>query len=658
MRKSVNLTQTSSGKGPAGRPRHRADAETTRLMRLVESQRYADVERVAREYLARNGRHALALKALSFALVGLSRFEEAIPVVDFALRDQPEDGELHNNRAIALAETMRWEDAIAEFGLALSRLPNDAEIHKNLGTALFRINRWNEAVPPLLKAIELHPGEYLEAIEVLAKCLYYARRMDEAFAVCNAMHEAYPDNPYPLHRLTEVELHRCSWAEVSRNIERLKPMIDSPSWSANPWGLFKYWGVGMAEFRRMAERFARLMVPQSVRDHSQALPLQWRAGQRPLHVAYMSADFGEHPVANVIAELIERHDRASVRVTAYALNKDDGSEQRKRLESAFDLFSAVDRLSVREIAARIRADGVDVLVDLNGWTGSARAEVLALRAAPIQVSWLGYAGTIGWPLLADHVIGDPIVIPAEHEAFYTERILRMPHCYMPVDTRHPIGPLPKREDLGLPRDGFVLCSFNNSYKLNPPCFDLWCRILRQMPDAVLWMSQGNDTVKDNLRREAEQRGVAGARLIFATRAPDRAEYLARIGVADLALDPFPYNSHSTGVDALIAGVPLVTKLGDTFPSRVGASLVTAAGLPELAASDEAGYEALVLGLHADRARLVDLRRRLAQARHSAPLFDMEGFARDLEALYVGMVETMVMSSPHDVPDRRVPATGT
>jgi predicted O-linked N-acetylglucosamine transferase (SPINDLY family) len=465
--------------------------------------------------------------------------------------------------------------------------------------------------------------------------------MDEAFAVCNAMHEAYPDNPYPLHRLTEVELHRCSWAAIERNIRHLKPMIDSPSWAANPWGLFKYWGIGMAEFQVMAERFAASMIPQHVREHIQVLPMIWRPGQRPLHVAYMSADFGEHPVSNVIAELIERHDRASVRVTAYALNKDDGSEQRKRIESAFDMFTSVDRLSVREIAARIRADAVDVLVDLNGWTGGARAEVLALRAAPVQVSWLGYAGTVGWSPLTDHIIGDPIVIPREHEAFYTERVVRMPHTYMPADTRHPIGTPPTRENLGLPRDGFVLCSFNNSYKLNPPCFDLWCRILMQIPDAVLWLSQGSDTVKGNLRREAEQRGVAGERLVFATRAPARADYLARIGVADLALDPFPYNSHSTGVDALIAGVPLVTKLGDTFPSRVGASLVAAAGLPELAAADEAGYEALVLRYYHDRSKLAAIRQRLADARAMAPLFDMGSFAHDLEALYLTMATEAV-----------------
>lgn len=615
-----------------------ADADTLRLMRLVEAQKYADVERVAREILARNPRHPLALKALSFALIGLRRYEELMPVVDFALSQQPEDGELHNNRAIALAELMRWEDAIAEFGLALERMPNDAEIHKNLGTALFRINRWNEAVPSLLKAIELHPDEYLEAIEVLAKCLYYARRMDEAYAVCNAMHEAYPDNPYPLHRLTEVELHRCSWSKVTENIARLKPMIDSPSWAANPWGLFKYWGIGMAEFRCMAERFAESMVPPSVRVHSPAPPQTWRAGQRPLHVAYLSADLGEHPVANVIAELIERHDRDRVRVTAYALNKDDGSEQRKRLEAAFDALNGVDRLSVREIASRIRADEVDILVDLNGWTGGARAEVLALRPAPVQVGWLGYAGTVGSPLLVDHVIGDAIVIPAEHTGFYTERIVRMPHTYMPADTRHPIGPRPTRESLGLPQDAFVLCSFNNSYKLNPPCFDLWCRILKQMPEAVLWLSHGNDTVKDNLRREAGQRGVEGDRLIFAARAPARADYLARIGLADLALDPFPYNSHSTGADALVAGVPLVTKLGDTFPSRVGASLLSAAGLPGLVASDEAGYESLVLECYRDRAKLESIKRHLVKARisSSVPLFDMGAFARDIEALYFAM----------------------
>lgn len=638
MKRRVVLSGSSSNAAS-----NRVDADTQHLMSLVDAVRFDDVERVARQILQRAPRHSLALKALSFALVGLQRFEEVLPVTEIALKHAPGDGELHNNRAIALAELMRWEDAISSFECALKLTPTDPEMHKNLGLALFRINRWNDSVPPLLKAIELHPGDYLEAVEILAKSLYYARRMDEAYSVCRAMHDEYPDNPYPLCRLTDVELHRCSWRDLSGNVEKIAKIIDLPTWSTSPWVLFKYWNMGLPEYRRMAERFSSAMIPEAVRQQQQSIPLTWRRGERDLHVAYLSSDFGNHPVSNVLAEVIERHDRSRVRISAYALSADDGTTMRQRLEAAFDSFYDVSRSSVRQIADRMRADCVDIAVDLNGWTGGSRAEALALRCAPIQVNWLGYAGTMGWHGLADFLIGDAVVTPLAHQEWYSERLMLMPNSFMPADTRHPVGKVPTRESLGFSDDAFIVCSFNNSYKLNPPLFDLWCGLLRRMPKAMLWLSQGNDTLRGNLRSEAERRGVNGERLVFATHAADRADYLARIGVADLALDPFPYNSHSTGVDALLAGVPLVAKMGETFPSRVGASLLKAAGLPELIAASDDDYAEMVLSLYNDRSLLAGFRQRLADARHSAPLFDMKGFARDLENLFFQMAEEALIS---------------
>lgn len=658
MKKLINPVQPSRSNGSVGGGRHSDDADTRRLMRLVNSQRYADVERVAREFLKRNGRHPLAMKALSFSLVGLRRFEEAISVAERALVDQPDDGELHNNRAIALAELMRWEEAIAAFGRALQLSPHDPEVHKNLGMAMFRINRWNEAVPPLLKAIELHPGDYLEAIELLDQCLFYAKRMDEAYSVCRLLHDERPDDPYTLCRLTDVELYRCSWVDVEANLEKIVRFVEQPEWATSPWVLFKYWRMGMREYRLMAERFAATMIPESVRKNQDILPLQWKSGERPLRVGYMSSDFGDHPVSNVLVELIERHDRKAITTFAYSLQPDDGKEMRRRVESAFDSFVAAERMSVREIADRIRADHIDILVNLNGWTTGSRSEVLALRTAPIQVNWLGYAGTMGWTGLADFVVGDPVVTPESDDQWFVEQVVRLPHCYMPVDTRHRISPIPTRASHGLPDNAFVLCSFNNGYKLNPTLFDCWCSLLCQMPEAVLWLSKGSDTVANNLRSEATRRGVAADRIVFAKRALDRADYLGRIGLADLALDTYPYGSHSTGVDVLLAGVPMVTKLGDTFAARVGASLMYAAELPELVAIDEAGYKEIVLDLYRDRARLDILRERLRCARTSAPLFDMTKFARNLEALYIDMAETMAKAAPCDVPDRSVPVTGS
>lgn len=638
----------------AGLRRHE-DSDTIRLMRLVEARRFADVERAAREILARNDRNPLALKALSFALVGLRRFDEALPVTEFALRFSSDDGEIHNNRAIALAEMARWDEALPEFAQALQRLPGDCEIHKNFGVALFRLHRWNEAIPHLLKAIELHPGDYVDAIEVLVRVLSHARRFEEASPVCRSLRDAFPDIPGPLHRLLNVELSRCSWSGIDDDVTRLKTMLDSQALVAGPWEFFKYWHFGMADFRRQAEVYASVMIPEHLRFRMATPSLAWRPGDRPLRVGYLSADLRDHAVGFAIAELIERHDRVAVTVIAYSLSGDESSEQRKRLVSTFDQFVDVEKLSVPALAERIRADGIDVLVDLNGWTGYQRTETLAFRCAPVQVNWLGFAGTLGLAGLADYVIGDSEATPVEDQPFFSERIVQMPHSFMPVDTRHPVAPTPSRASQGLGQEAFVLCSFNSSYKFNPPLFDLWCACLRQMPDAVLWLATSDDVVAGNLRREAEQRGVAADRLVFAPRVAARADHLARLPLADLALDTIPYNSHATGADALLAGVPMVTKRGDTFPGRVGASMMKAAGLPELIAADDAGYAELVLGLYRDRARLAGLRNKLIAARDTAPLFDMDRFARDIEALYYKMaIEASARAAEPDAPSHQAP----
>lgn len=630
--------------GNKGKSMH-ADAETLRLMALVEASRFADVERVARNILAGDQRHPLALKALSFALIGLRRFEEVLPVVDFALAAGTKDGELHNNRAIALAELMRWDEAIPEFEGALKLAPGDFEIQKNLGVAYSRLHKWNEAVPYLLKAIELHPGDYVDAIEVLARCLYYARRLDEAYVVCLTLHREFPEIPDTLHRLTEIELMRCSWDGIEDKLERIREAFTTSQWANSPWGFFKYWQMGMHHFLLLAERFAAKMIPDHVRGRAELLRTNWRKGVRPLRVGFMSSDFGDHPVSHVIVRLLECLSRRDIQLFGYALRPDDGSPQRQRAAACFASFVEATELSVAATRDRIRADQIDVLIDLNGWTGRGRAEALALRCAPVQMTWVGYAGTMGSSQLADYIIGDAIVIPESHEQYFVERVVRMPHSFMPVDPVDVGDPLPARQAEGLPDAAFVLCSFNATYKFNPPVFDLWCALMRQMPDAVLWLLKGSQTAMDNLCIEAERRGISAKRLIFAERTPTRAAYLSRLRLADLALDPFPYNSHSTGVDALVAGVPLVSMLGETFPGRVGASLLHAAGLDELVAQDVAGYESLVLRLYRERQWLAEIRQRLADAKASAPLFDMPGFARDLEdLLYRVASDTAVLTA--------------
>lgn len=626
------------GKGEAGRGT--ADQDSANLMRLVETRRYAEVEKAARSILARNGRHALALKGLSFALLALGgRDDEVLRITDKALRLTPVDGELHNNRGIALSMLMRWDEAIASFQEASRRAPQDFEIHKNLGYAWFRMGRWNEAVVALLKAVEVHPGDYVEAMHLLAWTLINGQRWDEAAPCCRAIHASQPDDPGMLCGLIYVDLRRCDWTDVAANILRLRQVsagFRDPV--GNSGFALPMFGLGDRDHGAIAKNHAMIMVPSEYLDVPNPLPLHWQPMSRRLRIGYMSADFRDHAVGSAIAEVIEQHDRNRVEVFAYSINESDGSAMRRRLERAFEHFIDLDAMSVLATSERIRNGDIDILVDLTGWTRGARVESLAVRCAPIQVNWLGYAGTLGHPKLANYLIGDPVATPRSVQDAYTETLVHMPHSYMPVDTTRVIGPPPTRQSQGLPADAFVLCSFNNSYKFNPPLFDLWCGLLAEMPDAVLWLPHHNDTVAANLRHEVERRGIDAKRLVLALRVDSQEEHLARLQLADLALDTSPYNSHSTGADALWVGVPLVAKLGDSFAARVGASLLTAAGLPELIAADDAGYARLVQELYRDRSRLAGLRERLVAARKTTPLFDMKRFARDLEDIYFTMAD--------------------
>ncbi len=626
--------------GKGGSVRGAADQDTANLMRLVETRRYAEVEKTARGILARNGRHALALKALSFALVALGGSdEEVLRIADQALRLTPADGELHNNRGIALSMLMRWDESIFSFSEASRLSPQDPEIHKNLGYAWFRMGRWTEAVVALLRAIETHPGDYVEAMHILVPALINGQRWDEASACCRALRTSQPDDPSLLCGLIHIDLRRCDWAEVMDGISKLRQVSADFRLPMGNAGLaLPMPGISEQDHAAIARNYAAETISQGYLEAPNPLSLNWLPSSRRLRIAYMSGDFRDHAVGSAIAEVIERHDRSRVEVFGYSTNESDGSAMRRRLEQAFEHFVDVAPTSVHATAQRIRDDGIDILVDLTGWTANGRVEALAIRCAPIQVNWLGYAGTLGHPKLADYLIGDPVAMPHSVQDAYIEAIAHMPHSCMPLDSTRVIGPSPTKQSQGLPADAFVLCSLNNSYKFNPPLFDLWCSLLAEMPDAVLWLPHHNDAVAANLRHEVERRGIDAKRLVLASRVDSQEEHLARLQLADLALDTSPYNSHSTGADALWVGVPLVAKLGDSFAARVGASLLTAAGLPELIAVDDAGYARLVLELYRDRSRLAGLRERLVATRKMAPLFDMKRFARDLEDLYFRMAD--------------------
>jgi predicted O-linked N-acetylglucosamine transferase (SPINDLY family) len=366
------------------------------------------------------------------------------------------------------------------------------------------------------------------------------------------------------------------------------------------------------------------------------LPRRRTLSARRLRIGYLSADFHQHATAYLAAGLFEQHDRSRFQIFAYSTGRGDNSPMRARLERAFDRFVDVHHQDPLAIADTIRRDAIDILVDLKGHTEGATPVVLARHPAPIQVHYLGYPGTLGGGLV-DYLIADPVVAPAEHASDYAEALAVLPDAYQINDRDRPIAPTPSRRSVGLPETGFVFCSFNQTYKLNPAVFDAWIGILKAVPDSVLWLLSraADDPAIANLQREAQARGVAPARLVFAPRCPNP-EHLARYRHADLFLDTWPYNAHTTASDALWAGCPVLTLEGSTFAGRVAASLVAAAGLPELVAPSVDAYVTQAIALAGDGDARSRLRAHLAGPGRASPLFDTRSTTRALEAAYETM----------------------
>jgi predicted O-linked N-acetylglucosamine transferase (SPINDLY family) len=385
----------------------------------------------------------------------------------------------------------------------------------------------------------------------------------------------------------------------------------------------------------------QLLCARTYREHDVTRSAPVWHGERYRHgrirVAYLSSDFREHAVAYCIAELIELHDRAKFEIIGASLGVDDGGPTRARLVRAFDRFIDVRPLSDPQAAQRLREAEVDIVIDLMGYTRGGKPGILAHRPAPVQAGYLGFPGTVGAEFL-DYIIADGYVLPEADEAFFSEKVVRLPDSYQVNDRRRDIAArVYARTEVGLPEHGFVFASFNNSHKISPGLFDVWMRLLESVPGSVLWLFADNEAAERNLRKEARARGVAAERIVFASRVP-ASEYRARCRLADLCLDTLPYNGHGTTGDMLWCGVPVLTCEGTAFPGRVGGSLLRAVGLPELIAADPGQYEAKALELAGDRPRLAALRAKLERNRHSAPLFDTDRFRLHIESAYTTMWE--------------------
>ena len=510
------------------------------------------------------------------------------------------------------------------------------EAHNSLGSVLFRQHRYAEAIASFKQALRARGGNYPQATDNLIAALMALRRFSEMSELLAERLIAEPDNANLLIEAAFCHLNQCRWNDVSTLLERLNALPESSlANKPSPFLSLAFPGISRARQYAIARRFAGAHLETIGVQPPQAGSVDHGDPGRALRIGYLSADFHEHATCYLLTGVLEQHDRERFEVFGYSYGPDDGSDIRARVKRACSVFRDVSSMSDDEAARQIRADQIDILVDLKGWTEAGRPEILAYRPAPVQASWLGYPGTLGDARLADYLIGDPIVTPHEHADDYAEALALMPNSYQPNDRSRKIGPRPTRQAAGLPDHGFVFCSFNQAYKFNPEVFDIWCRLLAQVSGSVLWLLAVGEPAQANLRRSASERGILPDRIIFAGRLPAES-HLGRLQLADLALDTWPCNSHTTAADALWCGVPLVTCMGDTFAGRVAASLLTAAGIPELITGSPEHYYELALRLAPEPDALGLVREKLSVGRSSCPLFDTPRFTSDLERLYRAM----------------------
>jgi len=566
---------------------------------------------------------------LGLALLDLKRPEEALAAHERSLTLRPNVPDSLNNRGNALQALNRPGDALVDYDRALQLRPDFALAHGNRGNALRTLNRLEEAVVAYDRALQLAPN-FADALNNRGNVLRDLNRFEEAAGSFERLMAVAPNHPYAAGMLFYTRLLFCDWVDYEARSAAIVAAVERGERADTPFSFFCHTTSAKAQLR-CTDLFVAAEYPAPA-------PLVTKATQHDrVRLAYLSSDFFNHATAYLVAELFERHDRARFEVVGLSWGKDDRSAMRERLKAGVDRFVEIGGMSDKQIAELMRDQGIDIAIDLKGFTGNNRAGIFAHRGAPLQVNYLGFPATMGRAFI-DYIIADGRLIPPELEAAYGEKVVRLPDSYQVNDRQRRIADrTPSRAEMGLPERGFVFCSFNNSYKIRPAVFDVWMRLMRQVEGSVLWLLQDNPAAVANLRRYAEERGVAADRLVFAPRLP-LDEHLARHRLADLFLDTFPVNAHTTASDALWGGLPLVTMSGEPFVSRVAASLLAAVGLSELITDNLGDYEALALKLATTPELLAGVRAKLAANRLTAPLFDTDRFCKHIESAYLTMHE--------------------
>ena len=596
-------------------------------------------ERLLKQSLAMAPKNSEALRLLGVTFAFKKDLQKALKALDKAIKVDPNNWLAHSNRGNVLKDLNQFDAALKSYDRTIALQPNYAEAYNNKGNLYQDLKRYEEAVKSYEQAIALQLN-YAEAYSNAGNALKKLNMLDQALVAYEKAMELGDENELALAAYLSCKMQLCDWGGIPERLQKIEKGDITRKDLFYPFHIFSVCNS-----------------PQVVKDVTQSYmsskhPAKTDLGKfdkpiksEKIRLGYFSADFRNHAVSFLIAGLIEAHDKDRFELIAFSMGPDESDEMRERLKASFDQFIDISSKSDLEVAKLARQLQIDIAIDLGGITQNSRPSIFAYRAAPIQIGYIGYLGTMASPYF-DYIIADEVIIPPEYRDAYSEKIIYLP-SYQANDPKREISSrVFTREEFDIPIGAFVYCCFNNNYKFTPSILDSWSKILLEVDKSVMLLHAENHTVKKNLLAEFNARGIDPSRIFFAERLP-RAEYLSRYRIADLFLDTSPYNAGTTASDALWAGLPVLTFLGSTFSARMGGSLLKAAGLPELICNSQKEYEELAIALGLDRMRIDAIKEKLAGNRLNTPLFDIKEFTKNLEGAFEQAYEGYLNNMPLD-----------
>ena len=567
---------------------------------------------------------------LGIAHKDLGQLDDAVKSYEQTLAIKPDYVEAHNNLGLTLKDLGQRDAAINFFKQALVIKPDYAEAHNNLGNTLKDLGQLDVAVKTLEMAITIKP-DFAEAHYNLGAALEGLGQLDEALASYDRAFVLKPDTSFILGVLLHTKMHLCIWDDLPNRLNELTKKINNGEKVITPFCL-----LGLIDDPGIQKKTAEIYIKVEHPPSHVLSKIERYPKHEKIRIGYFSADFRDHPVSHLTAELYEMHDRNRFEIYAFSFGSDTKDEMNLRIKAGVDHFHDVHTMPHKDAAMLVRSVEIDIAVDLGGFTLNSATGLFAMSVAPIQISWIGYPGTMGSNYY-DYLVADQTLIPEKNQKYYSEKIVYLPNYQVNDSKQSPPETIFTRKDLGLPEIGFVFCCFNNTFKFTPTTFDGWGRILEQVDGSVLLIYADNESAKINLIKEIVLRGINPSRLIFGKRLP-KPEYLARYRVADLFLDTLPYNAGTTASDALRMGLPVLTCIGSSFVSREASSVMNAINLPELITTTQEQYESLAIELATNPEKLKIIKDKLVDNLATSALYDTPLFTRHLESAYLKMYD--------------------